>query len=300
MDLESAEIQAAIREKNRSSSVALPDGSKAPRLGQGTWHLAERADRRGSELEALRCGIGLGMTLIDTAEMYGEGRSEELVGEAIRGIPRESLFLVSKVYPHNAGRNHIFESCRRSLSRIGTDTLDLYLLHWRGSVPLAETVACMEELVSQGLIRRWGVSNFDADDMEELWNTPGGSRCAVNQVLYHLGSRGIEYDLLPWMRRHGVPLMAYCPIAQGGSLRRGLMESAAVRSVAEKHGATPAQVLLSFVVRAGDVIAMPKAGTARHTLENAGAGLVELSEGDLAALSQAFPAPKRKVPLDMQ
>lgn len=300
MDLESTEIQAAIREKNRSSSVALPDGSKAPRLGQGTWHLAERADRRGSELEALRRGIGLGMTLIDTAEMYGEGRSEELVGEAIRGIPRESLFLVSKVYPHNAGRNRIFESCRRSLSRLGTDTLDLYLLHWRGSVPLAETVACMEELISQGLIRRWGVSNFDADDMEELWNTPGGKRCAANQVLYHLGSRGIEYDLLPWMRRRGIPLMAYCPIAQGGTLRRGLMESAAVKSVAEKYGATPTQILLSFVMRGGDVIAIPKAGTARHTLENAGAGLVDLSEGDLAGLSQAFPAPKRKVPLDMR
>lgn len=289
-----------IREKNRAARVALPDGTEAPRLGQGTWHLSERASRRDSELEALRLGIRLGMTLIDTAEMYGEGRSESLVGEAIRGISRESLFLVSKVYPHNAGRGRIFESCKNSLRRLGTDYLDLYLLHWRGSVPLAETVACMEELTAQGLIRRWGVSNFDTDDMEELWNTPGGNRCAVNQVLYHLGSRGVEYDLLPWMRKRRVPLMAYCPIAQGGSLRRGLFENPSVLRVAGAHGATPAQVLLSFVTRGGDVVAIPKAGTPQHTLENAGAGLLELSESDLSALSAAFPAPKRKTVLDMQ
>lgn len=295
-----ANAEMKIREKNRAARVALPDGAAVPRLGQGTWHLAERAARRTSELEALRLGIRLGMTLIDTAEMYDEGRSESLVGEAIRGIGRESLFLVSKVYPHNAGRGKIFESCKNSLRRLGTDYLDLYLLHWRGSIPLSETAACMEELVSKGLIRRWGVSNFDTDDMEDLWNTPGGRRCAVNQVLYHLGSRGIEYDLLPWMREHRVPLMAYCPIAQGGSLRTGLFENPAVRKVAEAHGATPAQVLLSFVTRGGDVVAIPKAGSPQHTLENAGAGLLALSESDLDALSESFPAPKRKAPLDMR
>jgi diketogulonate reductase-like aldo/keto reductase len=292
--------EAAIREKNRAARVAFPDGAKAPRLGQGTWHLGERPSRRDSEIEALRLGVRLGMTLIDTAEMYGEGRAESLVGEAIRGIGRNGLFLVSKVYPHNAGRKNIFESCENSLRRLGTDFLDLYLLHWRGNIPLAETVTCMEELVSRGLIRRWGVSNFDTADMEELWRIPGGSRCAANQVLYHLGSRGVEYDLLPWMRKHRVPLMAYCPIAQGGSLRRGLFENPAVRRVAAAHGATPAQVLLGFVMRGGDVIAIPKAGTPRHTLENAGAGLLALTDADLAALSAAYPAPAHKTALDMR
>ena len=180
-------------------TVTLPDGTQVPALGQGTWYLGEQPAVRARELAALRTGIEHGMTLLDTAEMYGGGRSEELVGEAIRPYDREKLFLVSKVYPHNAGRPEIFRSCENSLRRLGTEYLDLYLLHWRGSVPFAETAECMEELVRKGRIRRWGVSNLDTDDMEELWGVPGGAQCQVDQVLYHLGSRGVEYDLLPWL-----------------------------------------------------------------------------------------------------
>lgn len=289
-----------ITKVNSTHSVMLPDGTSVPRLGQGTWHLADNPSKRSHEVETLRRGIELGMTLIDTAEMYGEGASEELVGEAIEGIPREKLFLVSKVYPHNAGRNHIFESCRKSLKRLGVSSLDLYLLHWRGRVPFAETVSCMEELIKMGLIRRWGVSNFDVEDMEALWNVPNGNRCAVNQVLYHLGSRGIEYDLIPWLDSHNVPVMAYCPIAQGGTLRRGLLESAAVKEVALAHNATPVQVLLSFIMHSGKVIAIPKASSPEHVYENAQAGLIELTQKDMEILFSSFPPPRHKVPLDMQ
>lgn len=289
-----------IQSANSKNRVTLPDGTQIPGLGQGTWHLAERANRRSSELEALQSGIPLGMTLIDTAEMYGDGRSESLVGEVIQGTERDKLFLVSKVYPHNAGRRDIFNSCENSLKRLHTDYLDLYLLHWRGSVPLSETVACMEELIQRGLIRRWGVSNFDTDDMEDLWNTPGGDQCAVNQVLYHLGSRGVEYDLLPWMRERRIPMMAYCPLAQAGSLRRGLLENPVVRQVAEKHEATAAQILLAFILHHDDIIAIPKSSTTEHTRENAAAGMIKLDASDLAALSRAYPSPKRKMPLDMQ
>jgi diketogulonate reductase-like aldo/keto reductase len=289
-----------IFKANHAHSVMLPDGTAVPQLGQGTWHLANNPLKRSREIETLRRGIDLGMTLIDTAEMYGEGASEKLVGEAIQGIPREKLFLVSKVYPHNAGRNHIFTSCKRSLERLGVSYLDLYLLHWRGNVPLAETVSCMEELIQMGLIRRWGVSNFDVDDMEELWETPGGNRCAVNQVLYHLGSRGIEYDLIPWLDSHKVPVMAYCPLAQAGTLRRGLVQSDAVKKVALAHDATPMQVLLSFLMHSDKVIAIPKASSPEHVYENAQAGLLELTPRDMDILSVSFPPPRHKVPLDMQ
>lgn len=203
------------------------------------------------------------MTLLDTAEMYGEGKAETMAGEVIRKYDRSRLFLVSKVYPHNAGKDRIFQSCENSLKRLGTDYLDLYLLHWRGSIPLKETVACMEELAARGKIRRWGVSNFRTHDMEELWSVPAGSHCAVNQVLYHLASRGIEFDLLPWMRSHGVPIMAYCPLAQGGDLRRGLFENDTVKKIAEKHRATVPQVLLSFVIHDGDNHCNPQSGSGR-------------------------------------
>lgn len=196
-------------------------GAPAGRIGQGTWELGVRPDRFAQECGALRAGVEAGMTLIDTAEMYGEGAAEELVGHALRGLDRERLYLVSKVYPHNAGRQHIFQCCEDSLRRMQTDYLDLYLLHWRGAVPLAETVECMEELKARGRIRAWGVSNLNRHWMEELFRVPGGDRCLTDQVLYHLGSRGVEYDLLPWLQRHGLPLMAYCPLAQGGTLRGG-------------------------------------------------------------------------------
>lgn len=280
--------------------VILPDGTHVPALGQGTWYMGDDPARRAQEIETLRTGIACGMTLIDTAEMYGEGAAERLVGAAIEGYDRESLFLVSKVYPHKADRAHIFASCEASLARLGTDYLDLYLLHWREDVPLAETVECMEELQRRGLIRRWGVSNFDVADMEDLMHVPGGSACATNQVLYHLGSRGIEFDLLPWQREHGIPTMAYCPLAQGGRLTRGLLDDATVRDIAALHDATSAQVLLAFAIREGDVIAIPKASTPAHARDNAEAARLNLSTEDIARLSQRFPAPTEKVPLDME
>lgn len=283
-------------------TVTLPDGTLVPAIGQGTWYMGDDPARRASEIEALRTGVACGMTLIDTAEMYGEGAAERLVGEAIAPLDRDGLFLVSKVYPHNAGRAHIFDSCRASLDRLGTDALDLYLLHWRGDVPLAETVACMEELRAEGLIRRWGVSNFDVADMEELMSVPGGDACAVNQVLYHLGSRGIEYDLVPWQAEHGIPVMAYCPLAQAGRLARarGLLQDPAVAEVAARHDATPAQVLLAFAVRSGDVVAIPKAATSEHARDNAAALDLRLADEDLALLDRRFPAPTRKMPLDTE
>lgn len=280
------------------STVLLPDGTRLPRIGQGTWFIGDHTGRRQEEIRTLRLGVELGLRLIDTAEMYGDGRSEELVGEAIRGI-RDQVFLVSKVYPHNAGRGKLAKSCEASLKRLGTDRLDLYLLHWRGSVPLSETVEELEKLVRQGKILRWGVSNLDTSDMKELAAVPGGTGCAVNQVLYHLGSRGIEYDLMPWLQERGIPVMAYCPLAQAGSLRRGLVESDAVAEVAEKHGVKPLQVLLAWSIRNGSTIAIPKASREEHVRENAAAGGLLLTEEDLLLLDGAFPGPKRKVHLDM-
>lgn len=280
-------------------TVELPDGTPMPRFGMGTWFLGESAAKHDDELAALRTGLDAGVTLIDTAEMYGSGAAERLAGEAIRGYDRESLFLVSKVYPHNAGDPEIFESVEASLERLGTDYLDLYLLHWRGSVPLAETVECMEQLVGDGLIRHWGVSNFDVDDLEELFAVPDGERCAVNQDLYHLGSRGVEYAVLPWMRSVGMPLMAYCPLAQAGDLRRGLTNDPAVVEVARRHGATPLQILLAFVLRDPMAIAIPRSGKPEHVLENVRACEIELSDDDLALLSRSFPAPGYPMPLDI-
>ncbi len=279
--------------------VTLPDGTKVPAIGQGTWFLGEDRSYFEEEKDALTAGVKAGMTLIDTAEMYGEGKAEELIGKTIAGMDRSKLFLVSKVYPHNAGRRNIFKSCMASMKRMGTDYLDLYLLHWRGGVPLEETVACMEQLKKEGKIRRWGVSNFDTDDMEELWSVPNGKNCAVNQVLYHVASRGIEYDLLPWMREHHVPLMAYCPLAQGGDLRRGLFENPVLREIAKGHGASVAQVLLAFVVRDGNTIAIPRASQERHTLDNAAADKLVLTEEELRMIDKVFPAPTSKVYLDI-
>lgn len=281
-------------------TVTLKDGTVVPALGQGTWFLGENRMSYQAEKEALQAGISAGMTLLDTAEMYGEGKAESLIGDAIRGMDRENLFLVSKVYPHNAGRRHIFKSCMASMERMGVDYIDLYLLHWRGGIPLSETVACMEQLKKEGKIKRWGVSNFDTDDMEELWRVPGGQNCAVNQVLYHVGSRGIEYDLLPWMREHGVALMAYCPLAQGGDLKRGLYESPVLKEIAVNHHATVSQVLLAFTLRDGHTISIPRTGKKAHTLENAGADSLILTEEELKRIDLAYPAPDRKVFLDMQ
>lgn len=279
--------------------VALPDKTLVPAIGQGTWLLGEQRGKREKEAEALKAGIDAGMTLIDTAEMYGNGKSEELIGEAISGYDRSRLFLVSKVYPHNAGKKHIFKSCTETMKRLNTDYLDLYLLHWRGSIPLEETVECMEQLKKDGKILRWGVSNFDTHDMEELWRVPGGKQCAVNQVLYHLASRGIEYDLLPWMRQHKVPVMAYCPLAQAGDLKQGLYENPVLSAVGAAHGCSISQVLLAFAIRNGDIIAIPRTGKKEHAMDNAKAGELELTDKELSELDRAFPAPGKKVYLDI-
>ncbi|MEK3701571.1 aldo/keto reductase [Paenibacillus sp. FSL R10-2199] len=281
-----------------SDTILMPDGAVLPRLGQGTWTMGEHAANRAEEIAALRHGVELGMNLIDTAEMYGDGRSEELVGEAVQGI-RDKVFLVSKVYPHNAAGAALIRSCEASLKRLGTDHLDLYLLHWRGTLPLEETVEGMEALVASGKIARWGVSNFDTPDMQELLRIPGGNHCAVNQVLYHLGSRGIEHELLPWLSGHKIPVMAYSPLAQAGTLRKGLTENETVQRIARDHEATPLQILLAWSIREAEVMAIPKAGTRQHVEENAAAGKLVLTSDELWQLDDAFPQPSWKVPLDM-
>ncbi len=275
-------------------TVRLPDGREVPAIGQGTWKMGEGQRGAREEEAALRLGIDLGMTLIDTAEMYGDGRSEEIVGRAIAG-QRDRVFVVSKVYPHNASRSGVPAACARSLKRLGTDHIDLYLLHWRGGVPLAETVIAFEALREQGKIRAWGVSNFDADDMEELAGLAQGGACATDQVLYHPGSRGIEFGLLPWCARHRMPVMAYSPVGQAGRLLR----SPALAEVAARHGATPAQIAIAWGLRSSTVISIPKAGDAAHVRENAAASDIALTDADLAAIDAAFPPPRRKQALGM-
>ena len=271
-------------------TLRLGDGDAVPVVGQGTWHMGEDSAERSHEVAALRLGIELGMTLIDTAEMYGEGGAEEVVGEAIRNR-RDRVFLVSKVYPHNASRKGVPEACERSLRRLGTECIDLYLLHWRGQYPLAETVEAFERLKEQGKIRRWGVSNFDLADMHEL-NAPA---CATNQVLYNPGERGIEFDLLPWCQAQGMPVMAYCPLGQGGQLLR----NPAIVEVARRHGAQPAQVALAWSLRQPGVLVIPKSSNPTHLRANASAAEIELSAEDLAILDAAFPPPAHHQPLQM-
>ena len=264
-----------------------------PVLGLGTWKMGEREREREREIAALQLGIDLGMTLIDTAEMYGDGAAEEIVGRAIEG-QRGKVFLVSKVYPHNATRQGAIAACKRSLERLGTDYLDLYLLHWRGSVPLAQTVAAFEALRDDGLIRAWGVSNFDRGDMEELFAIPHGARCAANQVLYHLGSRGIEWDMLPFCRSHRIAVMAYSPIGQGK-----LLKQRPLQAIARRLGVTPAQLALAWVLRQPGVVAIPKAASAEHVRENRAAAKIELDAGVLAELDRSFPPPTHPIPLAM-
>jgi diketogulonate reductase-like aldo/keto reductase len=287
-----------IRSINEKRKVILPDGTRVPALGQGTWYLGENPSVRKTEINTLRLGVELGMTLIDTAEMYGEGESENLIGDTIKGI-RDRIFLVSKVYPHNAGIPDIFNSCENSLKRLNTDHLDLYLLHWRGNIPFQETIKGMEKLKEQGKILRWGVSNFDTSDMGELSKCSGSENCMVNQVLYHLGSRGVEFDLLPWQREHNMPVMAYCPIAKGGRLKRHILNDKTLNEIAQSHEATPIQILLSWCMRSGDVIAIPKASHEEHVVENAKAAAIVLSKDELDVLEKVFPKPDRKMPLDV-
>ncbi|WEJ85830.1 aldo/keto reductase [Kluyvera intermedia] len=273
-------------------------GMRLPAIGQGTWYMGENAANRRQEVAALSAGIAQGLTLIDTAEMYAEGGAEEVVGEAIRG-QRDEVFLVSKVYPWNAGGQKIVTACEASLRRLGTETIDLYLLHWRGCFELAETVEGMQALVAQGKIRHWGVSNLDLADMHELFQVDGSAACAANQVLYHLASRGIEYDLLPWCQSHAIPVMAYCPLAQAGRLRSGLLADSTVLDIASAHRATAAQILLAWVIHHQGVMAIPKAATVAHVEENAAALNIALTAEDLSRLDKAFPAPGRRVALDV-
>jgi diketogulonate reductase-like aldo/keto reductase len=274
-------------------SVSLPSGEQIPALGMGTWHLGEDPLLRETELVALRTGLDLGMTLIDTAEMYGDGVTEDLVGEAIAGR-RDEVFLVSKVVPQHATREGTVAACRASLHRLRTDHLDLYLLHWRGRVPVAETLAGFADLMAAGAIRYWGVSNFDVDEMAELTGLPGGAAVQTDQVLYNLMRRGIEYDLLPWCLDNGIPIMAYSPVEQGL-----LLGHPAVRGVADRHGVSAAQVALAWVLRQDGVVAIPKAGTPKHVYEDRAALELRLTPADLVELDAAFPPPTRKVPLEL-
>ena len=273
--------------------VTLPGGESVPALGMGTWMIGEDAATRAEEIASLQHGIDLGMALIDTAEMYGEGASEKLVGEAIRGR-RERVFLVSKVYPHNAGRKAAQAACERSLRRLGIECLDLYLLHWRGSVPFAETIEAFETLKAQGKIRHWGVSNLDTEDLQEWVDTPGGAAVAVDQVLYNLTRRGIEWDLLPWCQKRRIPVMAYSPIEQARLLcHSGLCE------LAGRLGMTPAQVALAWLLQRDAVVAIPKTSTRQHLEENFAALRFSLEADVVAELDRLFPPPRRATPLAM-
>ena len=274
-------------------TLRLPGGETVPVLGQGTWGMGEDPGSRGAEVAALRRGLELGLSLIDTAEMYAEGGSEEVIAEAIRGR-RDQVFLVSKVYPHNASAQGTLAACERSLRRLATDRIDLYLLHWRGAHPLAETVAAFERLRRDGKIRHWGVSNLDTDEMAELAAVPGGAGCATDQVLYNLVRRGPEWDLLPWCRERGMPVMAYSPIEQGRLRTNGILAE-----IGREIGAAPFQVALAWVLAQPGMLAIPKASRLDHVEANAAARDLVLTEDQFARIDREFPPPKAKRSLAM-
>jgi diketogulonate reductase-like aldo/keto reductase len=282
------------------TTVSLPTGTTVPALGLGTWRMGENGGTRTQEVAAVRLALEIGYRLIDTAEMYGEGGAEEVVGSAVadamtnRVVRREDLFIVSKVYPHNASRKGVVAACERSLRRLKLDYVDLYLLHWRGSHPLTATVEGFQALLESGRIHHWGVSNFDVDDMNELCRTNGGQACAANQVYYSASERGIEFDLLPWQRRYHVPLMAYCPIDQGAAAT-----NATLAAIGAARNATAAQVALAWVLRHPDVVAIPKAVREAHLRDNLAAADLALTAEELAQIDRAFPPPRRKGPLAM-
>lgn len=273
--------------------VTFADGTTVPALGQGTWEIGDDPAWRDAEQLALERGIDLGMTLIDTAELYGDGRSERLVGEVIAGR-RDEVFLVSKVKPENASEMKMMLACEKSLERLGVERLDLYLLHWEGRIPLEETVDAFQELVDEGMIARWGVSNLDLRTMERLVDIDGGNDCAANQLLYNLGSRGVEFDLLPWMQARDMPMMAYSPLGRGG-----LLEHPLIVDIANRHDASPAQVALAAVLRHDGVIAIPKASSIEHVEANADALEIQFDIEDLERLDETFPPPTKETPLDI-
>lgn len=276
-------------------TVALPDGKRVLVLGQGTWRMGESKSARCREVGALRLGIELGMSLIDTAEMYGDGGAEEVVAEATNG-QHQDIFVVTKVYPHNASHIELPKACERSLKRLRIDAIDLYLLHWRERTPpLQETVDTFEKLRAAGKIKRWGVSNFDVDDMEELLSLEHGHKCAANQVLYNLQNREIEFDLLPWSHTNKIPIMAYSPVGHGGQLLKNPM----LKKIAQSHDASPAQIALAWVLRQPEVIAIPKASTQAHVRDNVASLKIKLTKEDLTDLDREFPPPKSKKSLPM-
>jgi diketogulonate reductase-like aldo/keto reductase len=276
-------------------TTPLPDGEFVPVLGQGTWRMGENTRARNDEVAALRLGIELGMTLIDTAEMYGEGGAEEVVADAIED-QRDRVFVVTKVYPHNASRTELPKACERSLKRLRIDAIDLYLLHWRErSTRLEETMEAFEKLRGAGKIKRWGVSNFDVDDMEDLWSIENGTNCATDQVLYNLENREIESGLLQWSQKNEIPIMAYSPVGHG----RGLLENATLRKIAKVHDGTTSQIALGWVLRHSGAIAIPKASSEKHVRDNARSIDIKLTKENLADLDREFPAPKSKKPLPM-
>jgi len=276
-------------------TVALSDEKRVPVLGQGTWRMGESKSARAREVAALHLGIELGMSLIDTAEMYGDGRAEEIVAEAIHG-QHHGIFVVTKVYPHNASFVELPKACERSLKRLRIDAIDLYLLHWRQRTPpLQETVDTFEKLHASGKIKRWGVSNFDLDDMEELLSLEHGRKCAANQVLYNLQNREIEFDLLPRSQANKIPIMAYSPVGHSGAL----LKNSVLNKIGTAHDATPAQIALAWVLRQPEVIAIPKASTEAHVRDNAASLKIKLTKEDLTDLDREFPPPKSKKSLPM-
>lgn len=270
---------------------------EVPALGIGTWEMGDNPDSWDEEITAIRAGLNSGLRLIDTAEMYGTGRSEKLVGEAIKPFSRSDLFLISKVLPQNASAAKMRQSLEGSLERLQTDYLDLYLYHWRGMVPLEETISTLQSLQNEGYFRAWGVSNFDIDDMEELWQLPEGHNVAVNEDLYNLETRGIEYSLLPWQRKHNIPLIAYSPLGRGPQMGSTMMQSSAVKQVAQAHNASVFQILLAWVMQQPDVLAIPKSSSSKHLLSNLKALEIELTAQDLQILEKAYPKPTKKEPL---
>ena len=278
--------------------MKLKNGLEIPEFGMGAWKLGDNPENEKDEIDSIKSGLDMGIKLIDTAEMYGDGASERLIGKAIKGYNRKDLYIVSKVCPFNAGKNQIFKSLENSLARLETNYLDLYLIHWKGNVPLAETVECMEKLVQMGKIKSWGVSNFDVDDMKELLRIPNGENCVVNQLMYHLGSRGIEYELKPLLDKHNIKIMAYCPLAHGGETRKRLIENEIVKKIARKYNATELQILIAFLLNK-DVIVIPGSKNIKHIEENYKARNINISSTDMEILQNEFPAPNHKVELDM-